>query len=137
MEDFDIRDYIWNIFEIRKYNRTKGIYPALNMFISNVAFGYEKYKGALFIHYKNASEDWNDLTEPEKDIQRSMFKKVMYYLGDDLYKAWSSHNRIDFYSICYTDISEFGPPPTCRKSKKKKSKRNGFRYKGKKKQIPK
>lgn len=136
MESFDIRDYIWNIFEIRKYNRTKGIYPALNMFITNVAFGYAKYKGALFIHYKDASEEWNDLTEPEKDIQRSMFKKVMYYLGDDLYKAWSSHNRMSFYSICYTDISKFDPP-ACHKSKNKRSKKNGFRYKGKKKQIPK
>ena len=46
MDEFDIRDYIWNVYEISRKHQTN-VYNAFNMFITNVAHGHEKYDGAI------------------------------------------------------------------------------------------
>ena len=104
MDEFDIRDYIWNVFEISRKQK-KNIYAAFNMFITNVAYGHEKYDGAIYVHYKNLNKSWEDLTEPEKDYQRKVFKKVVRKYKYQLRKAWNNKNRLKFHTICFKPIT--------------------------------
>lgn len=104
MDEFDIRDYIWNVFEIAREQK-KNIYIAFNMFITNVAYGYKKYDGAICLHYKDLNKSWEDLTEPEKDYQRKVFKKVVRKYKRQLKKAWNNRNRLKFHSICFNSIT--------------------------------
>ena len=104
MDEFDIRDYIWNVYEISRKHRTN-VYNAFNMFITNIAYGHEKYYGAIYIHYKTLNKEWEDLTEPEKDYQRKVFKKVTKKYKGQLRKAWNNKDRLKFHSICFMSIN--------------------------------
>ena len=44
-KNFDIRNYIWNIFELSNSNKIKNLNLAFDLFTTNLYLGCERYKG--------------------------------------------------------------------------------------------
>ena len=72
---FNIRSYIWEIFEIRKYYNLSNIKLAFNMFMANIKLGYERYHGSSRENYSILSRKYYRLPNKNKDKVRSTFKK--------------------------------------------------------------
>lgn len=101
---FDIRNYIWNIFEISKAQDTNNIKLSLDMFITNMELSRERYEGASSLDYKKLHNDWANLGNNGQSIQRDIFNKVMYNVYVALCDAWRAKDRRKFDLLCFAEL---------------------------------
>ncbi len=107
MKDFDIRDYIWNIYEICDFQKISNLNLALNMFIENLDLGYERYDGTC-LNYKELSKIWNGLPNSYRIHEKLIFKKVLDTSYGKLCKAWNNKNKNKFNTICKSVRMKYG-----------------------------
>lgn len=112
MKDFDIRDYMWNIYEISNYNKLDNTRIALDMFLENVELGYARYEGASNIDYSKLSEIWNNKPESCHIHEKIIFNKVLHVSYSRLCKAWKRGDREAFNEACRVSLMMFGVKAT-------------------------
>ena len=108
MKDFDIRDYMWNIYEISNYQKLNNVRLALDMFIENIQLGYDRYKGASGVDYKLLSKVWNSKTESYHIHEKIIFNKVLHVTYKKLCDAWKHQDRAAFNAACRVSLMMFG-----------------------------
>lgn len=99
MGRFDIRVYIWNVYEICDFNKLKDIYLAFDMFIENLELGYERYKGAN-LDYESISNEWKSSPKSYQIYEKLIFKYIINKSQDKLCNAWVKKNKINFANAC-------------------------------------
>ena len=109
MEVLDIRDYIWNVFEIATYHDTTTIQYALDMFLANVDLGLERYEVAYDVSYARLHKRWNRMANTEKDFQKMIFNKIIRYSYICLYDTWVLDDREEFDRLAHMrNLHELG-----------------------------
>ena len=108
MKDFDIRNYMWNVWEISNHNKLNNIRIALDMFIENLELGYERYGGASGVDYNSLSKIWRRQSESYHTHEKIIFNKVIHKSYTNLCDAWSSRNRAKFEEACWVNLMMFG-----------------------------
>ena len=103
---FDIRNYIWNIFEISITQKLGNVRAALDLFIINVELGYSRYNGADYLDYSNISDLWNELSESDKNRQKKIFNNIICKVFTKLSKAWYTRDRQVFNALCFTELED-------------------------------
>lgn len=106
--NFDIRDYIWNVFEISKEQNTSNINIALDLFIENINLGRERYKGLSFLDYDQLSKYWWNLSDKERKMQIVIFNKIMNNRFVKLREAWVMNNRNLFNILAHPSYKTIG-----------------------------
>lgn len=76
MKAFDIRNHIWDIFEISRHQQYLNLREALNMFLVNVELGFDRYEGAD-VDYLELRPTWNILSERGKKRQLYIFDYII------------------------------------------------------------
>ena len=104
MEYFDIRNFIWNVFELAEYNELSNIFYGLDMLIANLSLPKIRYEGST-LKYKEPSEFWMDLTYERKQSQRKLFSITIRYHYIDLYEAYLDNDRDLFDRIALSRIN--------------------------------
>lgn len=112
MASFDIRKYMWNIFEIYRTQDIDNVRLALDMFIANMELGYDRYDGASDVDYSKLHDVWDDMSEAEHVHEKLIFNKVLTKVYLQLCDAWRAKDRRKFDSLCMVDLSMFGIPST-------------------------
>lgn len=97
---FNIKDYMWNIFEITNYNHIDNIKIGLDLFIMNLELRKERYKGAYKINYDIIGKQWNSLLYAQKLRQKQYFNEIIKYNYLKLCKEFRS-NRFDKFINLY------------------------------------
>ena len=100
---FNIRDYMWEIFELSTSEEVHNVKLALDLFLTNVELGEERYEGSS-IDYSSISHEWNRLTEYEKELQRKEFEIILNINYRYLVKYWLLHKRTLFDYIAHEEI---------------------------------
>ena len=109
MEVLDIREYIWNVFEIATYHDTTTIQYALDMFLANVDLGLERYEGASGVSYIRLHKKWNRMVKSDKEFQRMIFNKIIRYSYLCLYEAWMEDDKEKFDKLAHIrNLHELG-----------------------------
>ena len=108
MENFNIRNYIWNIYEISDFHNHADIRMALDMFIANLDFGYERYAGATGIDYEELSKQWLSKSKSYHIHQKLIFNKIINTVFGDLCDAWKLKDKNAFEKACFSCITMFG-----------------------------
>ena len=103
MKEFDIRDYIWNIYEISNFYKFTNVYSALDMFIENLDLGYNRYAGTD-LDFETLSKIWKQLPKSYHTHEKAVFKHVLDVSFSKLCDAWKSKNRADFDKACKVRI---------------------------------
>lgn len=70
------------------------------MFIFNVELGYDRYKGAKGISYKNLNKKWEKITWFAKEEQKLKFKNLTRKYMVHLVKAFNANDKESFQAIC-------------------------------------
>lgn len=105
---FDIRDYMWHIYEISAANEVGNIRFALDMLIINMETGMERYEGASELDYTALHDEWDKFSEAEKIYQKIIFHKVIHKVYFNLSDAWRAKDRPKFEKLCYVDLTMLG-----------------------------
>lgn len=105
---FDVRDYIWYIYEIFTTNEVGNIRFALDMFIINTETEIERYQGITKLDYVAINKKWSKLSEPEKIYQKILFNKLMHKVYFNLLDAWKENNHYKFEKLCRVDLTMQG-----------------------------
>lgn len=100
---FDIRKYVWNIFEISVANKVDTKF-AFELFITNVTLGKERYGGATDVDYRVLKMVWEELNEKDASIIEHTYSSLLNDKHVELYKAWRSGNKELFYNLCGTSL---------------------------------
>lgn len=103
MEYFDIRNYIWNVFELSEYNDLSSIFYGLDMLIANLTLPSIRYKGST-LKYKEPSKLWMDLGYVAKQSQRKLFSITIRYHYINLYEAYCANDKELFEQIALSKI---------------------------------
>lgn len=98
-ELFDVRDYMWDVFEIRNFNNLLNIRSAFDMFIVNIELGQKRYDGADLNYYK-LNKKWNMLFDFQKKHEIEIFNKIIDKEYIELLTMWRNNNKLYFYSLC-------------------------------------
>ena len=109
---FDVRDYMWNVFEIANELHVENIRIALDLFIVNIELGRERYHGSSFKKYPTLHKKWEPLTESERNKQRIIFNEVIHKAYPALRDAWNSNDRETFDALAHCSLRHFGIPET-------------------------
>ena len=104
---FDIRDYMWQIFQIAFYNNITNIRIGLDLFLMNLELKRERYRGSTNISYRKIGNLWNDLTEAGQVHQKLIFNRIIHLNYLDLCKAYKDRRRDIFNKLCRVDLSMF------------------------------
>ncbi len=94
-----IQEHIWSIFEI-KHKEDCSFDEAFDMFIFNVELGYDRYKGAKGISYKNLNKKWEKIAWFAKEEQKLKFKNLTRKYMVHLVKAFNTNDKESFQAIC-------------------------------------
>lgn len=105
---FDVRDYMWYIYEIFTINEVGNIRFALDMFIINVETEIERYQCITKLDYAAINKKWNKLSEAEKIYQKILFNKLMHKAYFNLLDAWKENNHYKFEKLCRVDLTMQG-----------------------------
>ena len=97
---FDIRDYMWQIFQIAFYNNITNIRIGLDLFLMNLELKRERYRGSTNISYRKIGNLWNDLTEAGQVHQKLIFNRIIHLNYLDLCKAYKDRRRDIFNELC-------------------------------------
>ena len=124
MASFDIRKYMWNIFEIYRTQDMDNVRLALDMFITNMELGMDRYEGATDIDYTKLHDSWDALSEAEHIHEKLIFNKVLTKVYLQLCDAWRAKDRRKFDALCLVDLSMFGIPSTDPLNRKVPKKKN-------------
>ena len=99
MKEFDIRDYIWNIYEISSYYKLNSIYTALDMFIENLDLGYKRYAGTE-LDFESLSKVWKQLPKSYHTHEKAVFRHVIDIAFGKICDAWKAKDRDKFDKAC-------------------------------------
>lgn len=99
MKEFDIRNYIWNIYEISSFYKLTSVYSALDMFIENLDLGYSRYAGTD-LDFETLSKIWKQLPKSYHTHEKAVFHKVLDVSYGRLCDAWKSKNKEEFDKAC-------------------------------------
>lgn len=105
---FDIRDYMWNVFEIAEELKVENIRIALDLFIVNMELGRERYHGSSYKKYTTLQKKWEPLTETQRNKQRIIFNEVIHKVYPALRDAWNNKDRNEFDAYAHCDLTHFG-----------------------------
>lgn len=131
---FDIRDYIWDIFELSNVQNIHNVLLSYEFFMTNVELGINRYKG-LDIDYVDLRNRWNSLSERSKEYQKDVFISLINLNYKHICEAWNNHNKDDFTKFVHKDITiyhydelhdriEFEYKKKVKHKKRKKKKKN-------------
>lgn len=132
--EFDIRDYIWDIFEISRVQNIENANMALRMFMVNLEFGKERYSGSTKIDYYKLRKEWANLSFKERSRQLLVATKLIEYKYPKLYDHWIRNDKSGFCNISYLSPNTYGvpsKPKTQVKQKRKYTKRKTTKRKNK------
>ena len=73
---FDIRNYMWEIFELSQSREVHNVRLALDLFLVNVELGESRYEGAS-MDYASIMLLWNKLSDQEKELQKDEFNLIL------------------------------------------------------------
>ena len=107
MKDFDIRNYIWNIYEICDFHNLTNLNLAFDMFIENLNLGYERYEGAN-LEYEYLSNIWNNLPDSYHVHEKIIFKRVLDSSYGKLCELWNKKDKEKFIFICKSIRMKYG-----------------------------
>ena len=107
MKDFDIREYVWNIYELCNFHKLTNLNLALDMFIENLDIGYERYEGAN-LEYEKLYDIWANLPESYRAHEKMIFKKVLDNSYGKLCEAWNKKDKDNFTTICKSVRMKYG-----------------------------
>lgn len=94
----NLRNYIWNIYEIAKTNNVQRD-VAKDMFIANLNAGTDKYKGATGVSYRRLGMKWKALSSVEKRKQQNEFHDIITNYFKPLSEAWQAGDRKAFDAV--------------------------------------
>ena len=94
----NLRDYIWNIYEIAKTNNVQRD-VAKDMFIANLNAGTDRYKGATGVSYRRLGLRWKALSDTEKRKQQNEFHDIITDYFKPLSQAWQAGDRKAFDAV--------------------------------------
>lgn len=121
---FDIRKYIWNVFELTVAQNVSSVYIGLDLFIANMELTRYRYKGTSNVDYNTIGTKWNKLSIQEKDYQRLVFKSIVTDRNIvELNRYWRLKDIKGFNDFCFMDLEIFGLKPFEIQKKKSKPKR--------------
>lgn len=106
--EFNIKNYIWNIFEIMESQHISDSRLAFNMFIVNLELGRERYHGARYVRYGKLHNVWTKMTDDDKHVQEQIYNRIMSKLSPALIAAFSSRNRFEFEILAHLDLISLG-----------------------------
>ena len=92
---FDIRDYMWNIFELSKTEDVHDVRLALDLFLVNVELGENRYEGAA-LNYNKIMHKYFMLNICERELQREEFNAILDVNYKNLCNCWQCKNRKGF-----------------------------------------
>ena len=121
--NFDIRDYIWNIFEISKEQNTDDISTAFDMFIENLNLGRDRYKGCDNLDYSKVSKSWLSMKDSARDKQIRIFNKIIESRFIRLRDAWMDDNKSLFEVLSHPSYKYIGVKTDRKSSINKNNKR--------------
>lgn len=93
---FDIRDYMWNIFELSKTEDVHNVRLALDLFLVNVELGEDRYEGADELDYNKIMHKYLMLNTHERELQREEFNAILDINYKSLCNCWHCKNRMEF-----------------------------------------
>lgn len=134
MKKFDIRKYIWNVFELTIAQEVGNVKTGLELFIQNMELGRYRYKGVTNVDFKALGEKWNTLPESEQEYQVMVFNSIINKSIFTLSEFWRNKDRKAFMDFCFMDKKVFGIPEREVKkpnTKKKYRKRKHKKHKSK------
>lgn len=120
--EFDIREYMWDVFEISKVQDIDNANMALRMFMVNLEFGKERYRGSSYIDYRKLRKEWGSLIYTERSRQLLVASKLIEYMYPKLFDAWKENDKTKFSNVCYRDLNPYGVPSKPKASVKQKRK---------------
>lgn len=100
---FDIREHIWNIYEISKQQQYLNMREAFNMFIVNVELGFDRYKGAD-VDYAKLKEKWELLSILGKRRQLAIFDYILKHFSVFILHCGMNSNREMVEKFRFIDI---------------------------------
>lgn len=106
MDVFNIRDYIWNVFEICQYNKINNIRIALELFLKNIEIGRNRYPGCTNINYGKLTKLYSNSTKAYIRKQKIIFNKIIHIAYGNLSKAFRENDKCKFEKYCNIDISK-------------------------------
>ena len=104
---FDIRNYMWNVYEIYNYHKLDSLYKALDLFMTNVQLGMARYSGATGANYVDMQIKLHNTRKKKVLLQRKIFESCLLRNESKLKEAWESRNRELFEQVCLDDIIFF------------------------------
>lgn len=99
-KDFDIRHYVWNIYEISDFYKLKNMTVALDMFVTNIELGCDRYSGASEIDYIKLRRQWNRTSKQYRSYERIVFDTIIQISYSKLCRAWVKKDKHGFINIC-------------------------------------
>lgn len=137
MKKFDIRKYIWNVFELTIAQDIGNVKTGLELFIQNMELGRYRYKGVTNVDFRALGDKWNLLSEQDRQYQVMVFNTIIDKSMIDLSRLWNDKDRKAFMDICFIDKKVYGIPELQTQKKpntKHKYKKRKYK-KGKKKEL--
>ena len=128
-EILNIRNYMWNVFELSKIHEVENVRFALDLFITNMELGYGRYEGASDVDYAKLGKVWRSMKEVDRIDQKILFNRIIHKVYNQLCDAWRAKDRRRFETLCAVDVSAEAymkairkqrPPVTITKSKMSK-----------------
>lgn len=89
MKKFDIRKYIWNVFELTIAQDIGNVKTGLELFIQNMELGRYRYKGVTNIDFRTLGDKWNLLSEQDRQYQVMVFNTIIDKSMIDLSRLWN------------------------------------------------
>lgn len=105
---FDIRNYIWNIFEISVANKVDTKF-AFELFMTNVTLGKERYGGATGVNYRVLNMVWEEMSEKDASIVEHTYSSLLNDKHVELYKAWRLNDKELFNNLCGISLNVTKP----------------------------
>lgn len=100
---FDIRNYMWEIFELSQSGEVHNVRLALDLFLVNVELGESRYEGAS-MDYASIMLLWNKLSDQEKELQKDEFNLILDINYKCLCDYWVMNNRERFDRFVYDGL---------------------------------
>lgn len=107
MKEFDIRDFIWNIYEICEFHKLTNLNLAFDMFVENLNLGYDRYEGT-YLNYEELHKTWSQLSDSYQMHEKMIFKKVLDSSYGRLCDSWNKKDKENFNSICRSVRTKYG-----------------------------
>ena len=82
---FDVRNYMWNVYEIYNYHNLDSLYKALDLFMTNVKLGMARYPGATGANYTDMQIKLHNTRKKKVLLQRKIFESCLLRNENKLY----------------------------------------------------